>query len=640
MHTRPLLLATTVLVCAFDAAAGSLSGNGYTLHDATVANRSIVQRALGQPCPARAAGWDVQPLFQADAGGYLPPALVRYCVFDRVSADAVDLSAYGVVGADAIVVAGLAEPDPEEIAWSFEDQAHPFPAYAAVPPTKARLTLIDSSPTADAGDIDVYGVPGAYEHGQQLATLALRAVCDGDFTDAVEPLCVVDLASQLALGYSRVPGAFERSADGGSFGSQADLAAALQRAVLAWHEDAPGAPLVLNVSLGWHPDAGGGEPTLTPAVAAVKEALELASCKDVLTLASVGNVDSPWQAASAEGPLYPAAWEAVAAPSAAACEARYGAWFTADDRARRVAGAGGYTPLLYGVSGFDVSGRTLGNQRPGASTPHAAAGSHLAAYNPTVADYLTPISGTSASTIVVSSAAAVVRSHAPELDAHGVMRVLRDGAPSSSVPAETCYDPAGIGCPPSHAITVCASLASLCDAGLGSACAPAYTAATCDTLLDPEPLAPAGAPEPDVLSLTGLYDSVCGTGLVAADTAALAYACPYEELYGATALPMTLPQPPGGECPWCPAFLDGRVDLVMATSLTKFSNLTITVHHAGAVKHYPLGKIVCPNGAPSCDRLTVFLPVGAVDVGVTKMLLSYTYAGENVAYAEPLYLTW
>lgn len=624
---------------------GGVTGDGYTREDAAMDQRWILRRRLGQSCPDLTAdGWDITSLFDAPADGALPPALARYCLFERPEGwDGSAGTNPGLLGAerDLAVVAGLAVPTAEEVGASFEEQIEPFPDYLAVPTHKARLTLLDSSPTEAAGSPDVYEGVGFYAHGQQIATLALRGVCDDD----ASPTCVVDLATQLALGYRYNGGDFQHSASGGIFGSQGDLARAIHAAVDDWKaavsaDPAAGpGPLVLNLSLGWHPEAGGAATPYSPAVAAVKDALTYASCQGVLVLAAVGNVDTPLGAADGAGPLYPAAWESEAAPRARDCYSTTGSW-RLDPSLHQATSLTTYTPLLYGVSGVDVDRRSLANQRPEASTPHVAAGSHLTAFNTGTGGFLTPVTGTSASTVVVASAAAVVRSHAPNLSPHDVMQVLRDASGVLPDAPATCYDAAGDGCSDeaTHYVTVCDSLSYACAAGYAT-CDPAYAATTCSSSEAAAPLTGLG-PRSTVLRITGVYTTdVCGSGTVITDTTRMTTACPYEELYAGTALPMTLPQPPGSECPWCPASLPNRVDLRTTSNMRTMGNTTITVERSGVVTHYALGSV---RGT----TLTVFLPPNpfdgtpALDSSVTGVLLSYTYGAGSIAYTEPLYMMW
>jgi hypothetical protein len=616
-----------------------ISGDGLTLDDAKLDDRYILRRASGEDCSDLAFdGWTVTSLFQADDDGYLPPFLARTCAIDRdptwpgTYASPDEFDALGDVAPDLVGVAGLGNvATPTQVAASFLEQVRPFPDYTSVPAKPAWLTLVDSSPTAANGSPDAYDVAGNYEHGQQLATLALRATCDGITSTGSTPDCVARIGTELALGFTETTTGPERDPDGGEFGSQADLARAIEAAVETWQHDATAGPLVLNLSLGWHPEAGGADlATATPAVLAVYDALLYASCKDALALAAVGQVDSPTGAADSTGALYPAAWESEDPPTAAVCKAALGNWWTAVDDARD-ATVSPYSALVYAVSAVDVDRDTLANQRPDATAVHAAPGSHLGFYNPGLAAAITPISGTSAATVVVSSAAAVVRSHFPGLDAHEVMAVLRAAADTSGVPADVCHDPAS-GCAATHYVTVCESLAQACD--VAGTCPPTYTAATCAGIASAAPIVPSGNHYSAVL-IDGQSTGVCGGGTATWETNPAIAAdepCPAADDYAATALPITLPQPPGNECPWCPALLPNRVDMRTTDDLGGLRNLTIAVEKFGQWTYYPLGQ-------RTGTEISVYLPT-VFDANVMQITLSYNLPDQQFMYVEPIYRTW
>lgn len=617
-----------------------VSGDGLDLSDAELPGRYILRRALGKDCTdVLPTGWTVEPLFDADAHGFLPPFLRRYCVLELdPTAASPDLpstfAVYGTAEPDVLAVAAMGGiPTGAQLGQSFLQQVRPFPNYTAVPAYPAWLTLVDTSPTFTPGDPNAWQQAGTYDHGQRLATLALRATCDGVTTPTSTPDCVVDIGTELAVAWNMTTSGPMRSSAGGVMGSPADLARAIERAVVAW-QDAPSAgPLVLNLALGWHRESTGEDlATATPAVLAVYEALLHASCKDALVTAAVGQIDTPWGEPQSEEPLLPAWWETKSAPSAATCSAALGAWWTAADVARG-ASTSPYTPLIYGISAYDVSYVTLANQRPGSTTPHAAPGAQLDYYNAALGGFTTPISGTSASSAMVASAAAVIRSHRPLLDAHEVMEVLRNASATSGTPAEFCNNPTA-GCDDTHYISVCESLVSTCAAG---GCPPTYTAAACAAIPTAAPITPTGSAFPDTFSLTGGSTGTCvysGANWTTNIGISPTVGCPQDDLYGASALPITLPQPPGGECPACPAFIPDRVDLQTVHDLAGLENLTVGVERFQQWTYYPLGP-------RSGTDITVYLPPNTLDTNVTRMTLSYAYdAQPQMMYVDPIYKTW
>lgn len=619
------------------ASSKAVGGNSYTLaDDAAIPDEWVLERALGLDCgDVSAAGWRVTPLF---GSGALPPGLARFCRFSRTSGSAADISGIGATP-DLGVVAPLTEGTPEALSDNYAARVGAVPAWPVVPTVRARLTLVDTIATHASGDPTLFtDVASVNPHGLSMAYLAARALCDEDLSGS--PTCGAELATQLGLGLSWNGSGFSREPDGGNFGSQAGLARAIFQAVSAWdtdHEVGEVGPLVLSLALGWHPEAGGSG-TLDPPAAAVKAVLTWASCKDVLVLAAVGNMDTPLGSADQRGPLYPAGWESDAAPSATECSGT--TWAVADPAPDLVETV--YRPLIYGVSGLDESLRTLANQRPGARTLHAGPATQASTWSVVDGDWMEPVSGTSVATTSVAAAAAVVRSFGPDLSAHDVMRLLRDGGSPLAV-ADTCYDPEADGCEKASSVEVCDALVAACTSGVVS-CDAGITATLCEAGPAVEVLeaGSVGATE-DTIAAT--RTGRCGSGRYVTDVTRVRYACPAEQLYAAVALPMTLPQPSGGECPWCPASLPNRVDLFGSGDLGLLRNATVSVTKTTALgnsitTHYPLGTL-------SGTSQTVYLPdlvttdaALPLDGNVTAVVLSYTYAGGSVSFTEPLPMTW
>jgi hypothetical protein len=654
MHHSHFLLALALAGCVADperaavtetSSAALVGGDGLTLADATSSNRYILRGTGAFDCTSFAeSGWIASELFERDGSGYLPPALARYCVVTKDStypgtpaAVSTFSTEYGLLSPDVAAVAGLGVATDAEVRQSFLEQVRPFPNYTSLPGNNAWLTLIDSSPTAPAGDPDAYEVAGPYTHGQQLATLALRATCDGTVTGATSPDCVVDVGTQLGLGRNAgTTGGPVWSNSGGYFGTQADLALAIESALVAWADDATAGPLVLNLSLGWHPEAGGDDlVNATAPVLAVYDALRAASCKDALVIAAVGQIDTPPGEPSAKGALYPAAWEVEDAPSLADCETYLGDWWTTADESRN-ASLASYTPLVYAASAVDVHRETLSNQRPDAVSVHAAAGSHLAFYNVALADNPKAISGTSAAAVVVSSAAAVVRSHYPTLDAHEVMALLRQAADAEGAtggPAYVCNDPSG-GCPDTRYITVCESL-SYVVSQLGGYPASYGYAATCGAIPAPDDIEPAESTTAAWV-ISGAQTGTCDSADWYTNTGVtFDHACPTEDMYGYTALPITIPQPPGNECPWCPAYLPDTVEIVTDSDMSALRDMTIGVQTDGVWEYFPLGSTHAGH------ELVVQLPMTFDPTTDQKIIFTYSYEGEpNFMYVDPIYQTW
>jgi hypothetical protein len=638
--SRASLLSPTVFVLAIlvgcgqglsvgpdaGASAARINAGSLTLEDAALTDHWIVRLNEAGACPKSDRDWTITPLFEADEKGEMPGFLARYCVFESTngSEQAPSEHTYGESDHDHLVIAGMSLADDQDIWKSTLNQVQPFPDYNTDPPATARLTIIDSSPTG----LPALSFEGPNDHGLRLAAIAQAAVCDADGD------CVVDVGSQLAMGYLETSVGWVRDAGGGNIGSPTDLALAIQKSVLAWQQSSDHSPLVLNLSLGWHPEAGGTSSDMAPPIEAVYDALRYASCQGALVVAAVGNDDTPHGEAHANGPILPAAWERLAAPSEATCSTLLGDWY-AD---KSPVGSETYTPLIYAVGAVDIDRAPLGNQRSGSQPRHVAAGSHLAGQSDGKGGtILTPITGTSASTVVVAAAAAVLRSHAPSLNAHEVMRVLRTGAhKKSKVKAQYCYDDGSPNCGHAYIVRVCEALTYACGKGLAS-CPSTYSSFKCEKTagpLDPAPISTTA--KTPVLTLTAKFATTCSDGsTVFYDVENDDSNCPSAEFYAATALPMTLPMPHGSECPWCPAYEGalGQVELLTPGGIENLLNPTIAVFRSSGVERYALGP-----GLTGTENV-VILP-DSLDGSVIAVILEYTTPGELAFITEPLYVTW
>ena len=312
------------------------------------------------PCPATIAGaggaWTASVLFSdeqaasggatppgtaaapADAWTKLPPALRKYCVYtwgstktdgaaappDIASLTARANAAPTAVSPDCRVVSPIdsfsahgcdAISDLDHgVCTTLTRQAKravdaldvlPAPPNGAAA-RRVRVAIVDTSPTGLAAPARARS-----PHGNAVGAVTTALACPG----GVEA-CATKVVYQLAM--PEIQGGLDY-AKGGEFGSLGQIAVAL------WKAAAPSADydaLVLNVSLGWvHRDQSAGA-DLSPAEAAVKDALRFASCRGALIFAAAGNRSSA--AAGEGGPLYPAAWEGEAQPGEKECASDFG----------------------------------------------------------------------------------------------------------------------------------------------------------------------------------------------------------------------------------------------------------------------------------------------------------------------------
>lgn len=533
----------------------------------------------------------------------LPDALRRFCLVEwvpevagRLPAQAdleaarrhlarfVEFSEDLQVGAPQDAALSEASRAPLTNAWRAHlGQLRPLPEPRADQAlTPIRIAVADTSPRSATGEPMV----GRSEHGLTMGRIAQVFSCP-----AGGP-CPGYVTHHLAL--PRLS-ASERSAEGGFYGYQGEIARAIAEAILMWSR-ADGSTgsrhLVLNLSLGWDARYGGPittspEADLRPAARAVYEALTFAACRGVLAVAAAGNrAGGPDEV---PGPLYPAGWEALPAPDDAQCLARFGIDAT-------LPGAGAYRPLLYAVGGVRPDDRDLGIRRAG-SRPRLVASAFQANVGFDEGNGLASTgvhTGTSVAAAATSGIAAGLWAYRPMLDRHALMQALYDGGVplgqvgEPPVTAELCL---GGGCSVHrvHRLDMCGAYALLCGAGeeacdgdtvpdctpLGShagdlrgiepaeadlaAAAAARTTTTLDAAaFDSEAAPPAGC------------DYVAGATTPRVGTSApLAAGCPADQFYLRQTAPWAAPQPWGNLCPTCYGIADlakVKVTLTLYTS--------------------------------------------------------------------------
>jgi hypothetical protein len=217
--------------------------------------------------------------------------------------------------------------------------------------------------------------------------------------------------------------------------------------------------LVIYVAVGWDPIKIDDNDRR---VNAIIELLRLASCKGAIVIAPAGNTTGTM------GPMIPAAFESVAAPTNDQCVA-LGAPRPALGTPRGAA-VREASSLAYAVGGLDANDRRLLTDRPWALPRLAAYGLSVTAPVAPGANqllYTVPLSGTSGPGAIVSAAAAAVWSAQPKLDAQQVMALVYEGGEpidgiASSYPARTefCLGQPFGPCTnvPVHRVSLCGAL--------------------------------------------------------------------------------------------------------------------------------------------------------------------------------------
>ena len=330
-------------------------------------------------------------------------------------------------------------------------------AHAAKVKAKAQMpvkvAVIDATPTKKG-----LAAPDRTFHGFSVSRTVGHLACD----DVDSPACAEQVVAQLAL---PIIGDVENDAtedfeSGGRTGTFTHLFDAVERAVDAWKPKEQ--HLVINFSVGWDPvKADPGDEN----VERIKAQLERASCMGALIVAAAGNYSG------STGPVFPAAFEALKAPTGDAC-----AKFKLDGVAPKPKGAKmtgkgrttPYAPLVHSVGAVDaLDQRLLVNRRWG-QPRLAALGASVMVPGPSGIPYTPPLEGTSMSSAIVSGIAAAVWAARPDLDAAGVMQVIYEGGvkldpgrPSHRAQTEYCEGEAFGPCHqwPVHRANLCGALA-------------------------------------------------------------------------------------------------------------------------------------------------------------------------------------
>lgn len=406
--------------------------------------------------------WQGSFLFSPTA----PLRLQRYCAYDWIPAVAgapadVTKLVQTKPGAelDCPVVATLAsDVSDEPTIWkplreTFRKQAARVSSLA---PTKARtrVAVLDTA-AVPYDDFDLDNNPHGRAVGRAIADLA----CDGK--EDVATTCVAEISNHPAL--LRTPDGID-DGHGGHFGTRGDLARALYDAVIDWQNDWASQQtiaerLVVNMSLGWAPEWGGGtDPKHMPKPAlAVWDVLEFVRCHGALLVAAAGNYSDPYS----KGPMYPALWEELPAPSESTCS---GLVTSIPGGLAPFAGSesGMYRPLVVAAGGVDWQDRPLGNSRE-LGQPRLLGYAQAVTTDDVRTNHTRVLSGSSMSAATTSGAAATAWAYNPKLSATELLEILYDtGTTLDSGPTgmgrgtEFCLGDACSSYPPKR-VSVCAA---------------------------------------------------------------------------------------------------------------------------------------------------------------------------------------
>ncbi len=434
-------------------------------------------------CPA-IPGWKAEPLFaslaaarpaatapsygkEARAAMAIPDTKVvqelqRFCVYTKESGGLPSPAAANgkLVRIDqdcaAISVAGGTDP-----VTDWETYSTHFLAQAGKPETPleiknrggVRLAFLDTHPTGEGVPLKPPANKRSSEHGYSLAHIARNLICSPEDGN----VCAAMITTRLALPITRFDSQSRRrtkidTEHGGHIGLQSDLAEAIRAEVDDWagnleKREAP-RHLVLNLSVGWDGDLFGGLhenqiAEMQAGTQAVYWALRYAAGYDVLVLAAAGNKSQ----CATDGPLLPAAWEKEA-PRDQLCGEPSG------------------TRIVYAVGGVDSRGERLANARDGGMPPRVAYGASAVVPALIPGQSTAKHTGTSVSTAVASSIAAIVWDTLPDRSSGEIMDILYKSGDDLQRPADfwAAADAASFGPVPAvRRLSLCKALAAACN---------------------------------------------------------------------------------------------------------------------------------------------------------------------------------
>lgn len=525
-------------------------------------------------CP-QANSWLTEPLFNV-LGNSLSRPLESYCVYTRVLTSQgtptntipVELQALITKGQlkdnlerDCLLTGALSSPidtsplpSPTaslsvlpDVASRLEKQLLRQTGKVYLPPiykglSSVRLAILDTLPTAENS---LLTLSTRSPHGVSLAEIAQLLICD-----KANEYCYAHLTSQLALAYvSEIRnGGYSPYRDdyqGGFVGTITDLAKAIRREVIRWQEVEPESHLVINLSIGWNGIVWGGAnnqvETFSAPVNSVFDAITDAVCHGALIISASGNIgknsEQDYQA------MLPAKWEQMPQPSAEKCRKLTG--IASTKKSQDIEGS-----LVYGVSAIDSLGKPLSNSRIEAYSKVVAFGDHGTVKLPETTN-TEVLTGSSISTIVVSSIASMVWSQRPELSGADVMQLIYSAGEELDFQADFhLKDESSVYL--SHRASMCSALKAACDTG---SCVQPIACDWPQERISLQGTSIFTDPATDIYdlnSLTGCIEEVDGD-------------CSFKEHESDAISAWTTPQPDSDVCPNCTANLVDQT-LIIQTS--------------------------------------------------------------------------
>lgn len=442
-------------------------------------------------------GWSATRLFTDGSPGVsslsisVPNELGRFCRFDIVDeaeADVVELQ--DAVEQSAFMDVGTLGPDCRGLAGQGDGLRSPAVGQALRQAFRANIDWVSGAELSgyEAGRTPVFiGMPDTISdaamnnpaivptnaHGMFMASIIEDIACPGGTAG-----CTAAVHPTLATPRNEW-GTAPNYGEGGPHGTQSDMALAVYEAVASWQEqydpsDPNTAPrLVINLSVGFERqlDVTGG-PGRGPSKS-LTTALQHASCQGALIIAAAGNAPIDACPEEQDGPLAPASFETMPAPTALECT-NLGFNPIVDTNQWPIFTPGSGRPLVYSIAGVDGRDLPLGNAREASRSRIAALGSN--AVGPMGSSYDPGITGSSVSAAVGSGIASVVWQFRPELEPHELMTLIYDAGygltDEGGAPLMADFGLAGALLQQVRRASVCAALDAACDTPGAAACPP------------------------------------------------------------------------------------------------------------------------------------------------------------------------
>jgi hypothetical protein len=508
------------------------------LIDYCPANRQIAVKDPEFACPS-VTGWQAAALF---AGAPQGSALANYCVYtassstsdvkllqqrDELLRVAPDCGVVFEQNDDAVWVAAQTE-----LELAFEHgigraSATDLGLSTPDPRSAVAVAVVDSVPEGATQPRSI--------HGDLMVGLVRDIACPAGSTGCK---VTVRRALGLPLYIDGNGNAVLDLVNGGTFGTQAQLAQAIYQSVEAWKAWNDDAKLIINLSVAWEPEPFGGGSTTNsrPSTEAVYSAMEYANCYKGIIVAAAGNMGYSCK----DGLKLPAAWYDHVGPDAQRCGALLGSNGPSPapsaTNQQLVYAIGGLSHLREGMTGSRLQG-----------IPNLAA---LATNAPVNGDGTT-VTGSSAAAAVASGAAALVWSYNDGLTGAEIMDFLYDaGNPTSVDTAFVAPNTTAV-----RAINACKALQAACDHTTTCPFTGTLPCLNAAAPVEPEDVLVAlSSANPTVYQPTSVSaqpcDLECGsfTASVVQGDAAASSSCP--EGFSMTR-PYTLPQPTEIACPNC-----------------------------------------------------------------------------------------